>query len=277
MTSDKKRAQKENDKYVEFKGKIEKKSYVNIKQIIKRKNIKEQEQTELQANNFLELLEIFYNYQMKLEPKSETFREIESRTRILLEILRKKERLNIQKDRVSGDELRELESIGNMDKIMILYGTKLLYDYKENKQKSHEIENEFFTSQKDINYAKRLLRIYQEIKITYMDKSNSSDLDNELRKVYCDEKSNCYLFNINTMFGDIVKLLKLTKSNSDLSNCVEKIITKEKEKEEQAQRVILEKQKNKAEQKIKAKNKAEQEKINKLFSKYGRFDIDYFK
>ena len=87
MTTDSNRAKKEKDKFVKLSNKVEKTSYVNIQQIVKRINIKDGELNILDEDKFKELLQNFYNYQMSLEQPKTEFLEIKSKIETLLEIL----------------------------------------------------------------------------------------------------------------------------------------------------------------------------------------------
>ena len=281
MTSDKKRAKEESYKYLKFKGISKKDSYINIQQIIKRENIKEKIYDKIEDTDFIKLLETFYNYQLELEPKSENFNQIEEKIRILLEILKRKENLNIETDDISQDELEILESIGDMNKEMMIYGTKLLSDYEDRKKVSSKIETEFLKGQKERNYAQKILNVYQKIKRIDANKLNSNDLYKILEEIYFSEKSNVHLININVLFEDLNELLKLKKSNVNLIGNIEKVIEIQKKKEEQInaeeRTKMLEKQAKKEQKKqqdqIEAKDNIRK---NKLFDKYGKFDIDYF-
>ena len=229
MTSDKTRAIEEKNKFLRFKGKAKKESYINLQQIIKRKNIKEREQTTLREENFIELLTKFYDYQMNLEPKSEDFMQIKDRIKILLETLKRKQNLSFYTDNISQDELDELYGINNTEKAVKIYGVKLIC-YDKLKPKQHkEIENEFFITQKDKSYFNTLVKIYEDTKKIDTNKLNLQEIENELYKIYYSEKNKNYLINMTNIFEDLAILLRMTKRKEVLIDTVESIVVFQKE------------------------------------------------
>lgn len=202
MTTDKKRSQKEKNKYIKYTGSAVKDSYVNLQHIIKNVNNKEGELSKLQEEEFIELLEKFYDFQISLETPREEFLQIKRKIEILLDLLKVNKKLEIDNS-ITAKMLEDLDNIEDTRKRRKIYGTKLLLSQKVDKRM---LEKEIFNSEKDRNYNEKLIYIYNKLKNINFESINLNDPNNQIRAIYLDFKNKNFLINADQLFSDVAIL-----------------------------------------------------------------------
>ena len=225
MTSNVKRKGKEDFYCIEKR--LKKTSYVNIRQIIETDNIRKGPMGYLDDDEFIGLLESFYDYQINLDVKREAFKQIEGKIKILIEVLKKKRIVNINIDDITIEELDILDKIGNIERAMLLYGTKVSNHFRNKTRIDKEKLNiAFFHNIKEKNYSNALLEIYEKIKSTSRKNKDSDALDAKITEIYENDYNS--VFNKNMLYEDLVILLKLD-NNKILSNKIKKVINMAKD------------------------------------------------
>lgn len=268
MTSDRKRTEREKDKYIKYEGKAVKDSYINLQHIIKTINNKSAELSELEDEKFIKLLERFYNYQMCIKPIRADFFAIKSKIEVLLELLKINKKLAIT-DKIDAQLLNDLSEIKDMKRIKIIYGAKvLLSKYKD----INKVEKECCTQERERLYLKRILELYSNIKNIKLDDMDLSDPNNPLRTIYLDFKNKYYLINVETLFIDAQPLF-----DRETKEKIHKFITNERET--QIKKILLREEKrtikiqNKKEERILKSNYKAKKKIEMQQRKYGDWEF----
>lgn len=269
MTSDRKRAQRENDKYIDSKeGK--KKSYINLQQIIKIKNSRGTEVNRLEEEEFIELLEQFYNYQDDLEVPKQEFLEIKDKLKTLLEILKLNQKLGIE-ETITAKTLDEITCYKGIEKRIKMYATRLMLNSHYDKK---TIQKECFTSEKDRIYSEKLIGIYNDLKEINIEKIDFNDLNNKLRTLYLDFKNKNYLMSADFVFGDLAQLCdgkRREAVNQLLEKERERLVLKQKAEEEKKEA----KEAKEAARKRRAAKYNEKTSYRRYKSKYG--NSEFFK
>ena len=275
MTSDINRAQKEKNKYVKNIGKVVKESYINIQQIVKRSNKFEIPITYLDNDQFYELLQEFYNYQMSLETPKKEFLDIKSKVEVLLELLEFKKRNNIEES-ITREQIDKLSEIKDSRKRKIIYGAEAMLSRK-NEIEGYDVE--FFESERERKYFYKLLEVYDRIKKVDFNKINLNDTNNELRNIYLDVRNNNYLLNINSFFSDISTIIGLTDPKSNGEKVIKTFMRLELERDAMKNKAREEKKATKFEKAAAKKKRAarynEKTKYRRSIAKYG--NSEFFK
>jgi len=276
MTSDVNRAQKEKSKYVKNTGKVIKESYINIQQIVKRSNKLEKPITYLDDDQFLELLELFYNYQNALEPPKEEFLKIKNKIEVLLEVLKFNKQFNID-DSISRKKLDKLESIRDKKKRRMIYGVETLIS---SRNEIDDLDIEFFVSEKERKYFYKLIEVYDKIKNIDFDKLDLKDPNNQIRKIYLDMRNNNYLLNINSLFSDIATIIGLEERDYKKEQSINEFLNLELEREakkvEAKEKKVVRRQEEKEKERGKKQRMKNKRNRKMQESKYGKFDVDFF-
>lgn len=275
MTSDINRAQKEKNKYVKNIGKVVKESYINIQQIVKRSNKFEIPITYLDNDQFYELLQEFYNYQMSLETPKKEFLDIKSKVEVLLELLEFNKRNNIEES-ITREQIDKLSEIKDSRKRKIIYGAEAMLSRK-NEIEGYDVE--FFESERERKYFYKLLEVYDRIKKVDFNKINLNDTNNELRNIYLDVRNNNYLLNINSFFSDISTIIGLTDPKSNGEKVIKTFMRLELERDAMKNKAREEKKATKFEKAAAKKKRAarynEKTKYRRSIAKYG--NSEFFK
>ena len=275
MTSDINRAQKEKNKYVKNIGKVVKESYINIQQIEKRSNKFEIPITYLDNDQFYELLQEFYNYQMSLETPKKEFLDIKSKVEVLLELLEFNKRNNIEES-ITREQIDKLSEIKDSRKRKIIYGAEAMLSRK-NEIEGYDVE--FFESERERKYFYKLLEVYDRIKKVDFNKINLNDTNNELRNIYLDVRNNNYLLNINSFFSDISTIIGLTDPKSNGEKVIKTFMRLELERDAMKNKAREEKKATKFEKAAAKKKRAarynEKTKYRRSIAKYG--NSEFFK
>lgn len=203
MTSDKKRASEDKEKYIKYCGKSVKESYLNLQQIVKVKNNADKSLSVLNQEQFKEILNSFYNYQVKLELQDSNFITIKEKLKILLNMLEMNQTFEINED-INCDTINDMLKYKDIEKIKQIYCTKLMLLPDSNKEK---ILEEGFKTEKARNYAMKILEIYKQINKMDFSKIDLSDQNNPLRNLYFECMNKNYLMGAESIFTDVSTLL----------------------------------------------------------------------
>ena len=272
MTTDGNRAKKEKRKFVKLDKNVEKRSYVNIQQIVKRINMKDCEMNKLDDDEFKELLQTFYDYQMGLKPLKKEFLEIKSKIETLLQILEFNKEFGITTT-TSRHEIDTLASLEDKKKRTMVYCANLIISGNGD---NPDLEDQVFISEKDRRYFEKLLQTYHRIKNLNFDKIDFDNPNNEMRQVYIDLRNENYLINIDTLFKDVSNLFRISGDNDKIGKIIKKFISYEQKREADKDKARKEKRKKQEEQKIANKKKALQikneKRRNRDIAEYGNFD-----
>lgn len=273
MTSDKKRANREKYKFVEHKLMPKKDSYINIQQIVKRVNIKDDIIKQMKQEEFIEVLEEFYNYQIKLKKPQEEFIKIENKVKTLIELLKINQKLNLESREIRYDDLEKYSAINDMKRIHRIYLTELLLRYNG---LENEIKRKCFSEERERIYSKRLLELYGKLREVEYSKVNFDNPNNQIREIYINSKQNNYLINTDTLFYDAIELFKVTEDNPTYSVFIDKFMKHEEARQQEQKNKREQKSKAKIESRNKKKEENSKEKRDKkrasLVEKYGEFD-----
>lgn len=275
MTSDINRALKEKNKYVKNTGKVVKESYINIQQIVRRSNKFEIPITYLDNDQFYELLQEFYNYQMSLETPKKEFIDIKSKVEVLLEVLEFNKKINIEES-VTREQIDKLSEIKDSRKRKIIYGAEVMIAKKD------EIEGydvEFFESERERKYFYKLIEVYDRIKNLDWEKIDLNDMNNEIRSIYLDIRNNNYLLNINSLFSDISTIIGMIAPKSNGEKVIKTFMKLELERDARKNEAREEKKTTKIEKAVAKKKRAarynEKTKYRRSIAKYG--NSEFFK
>lgn len=246
----KKRSKEENYKYIEFNWKTKKKSFVNLQQIINKKNIKDIVVSNMDNTDFYDLLMKFYNYQMSLKPKSKEFERIQKDIETLLVLIEININLKLNKEKINKRQFDIFKNIKNRNQIPNLYKMCLVID---NKVPIHK----YFLSQKQINKCKKIIEVYENIKRINLQDIDLNDNNNELRSLYIKMKSENCLLNMETIFEDLVEVISFIDAyDFGKADILKKFIEKEKKAESEKQ--IIRKLKIKTKKNDRNKNNGNQ-------------------
>lgn len=272
MTTDGNRAKKEKGKFVKLDKNVEKRSYVNIQQIVKRINMKDCEMNKLDDDEFKELLQTFYDYQMGLNPLKKEFLEIKSKIETLLQILEFNKEFGITTT-TSRHEIDTLASLEDKKKRTMVYCANLILSGNSD---NSDLENKVFVSEKDKKYFETLLQTYNRIKNLNFDKIDFNNPNNEMRQVYIDLRNQNYLINIDTLLKDVSNIFSMNSDKDKIGKLIKTFVSFEQKRE-------VEKANAKAEKSEARKNKKIEDHKNFLrrnsqrrrgrdVAKYGNFD-----
>ena len=226
MTSDAKRAKREKEKYIKNSEKSEKDSYINLQQIVRVVNNKERKLKHLKQEDFIEILESFYNYQINLDPQKEDFLEIKGKVKTLLDLLKTNEKVEIDEP-VSAEMLEEYMKIKDSEKRKKIYATKLASLPGADIER---IEMGCFKDARERNYYNKLISLYDTLENMDLSEVDFNDPNNLVRKTYLDIKSRYFFMNVDLLFSDVSILL-----NGDKKIHIERFITSEIEREKKKQ------------------------------------------
>ena len=271
MTSDAKRAKREKEKYIKNSEKSEKDSYINLQQIVRVVNNKERELKHLKQEDFIDILESFYNYQIDLDPQKQDFLEIKEKVKTLLDLLKINEKVEIDEP-VSAEMLEEYMKIKDSEKRKKIYATKLASLPDADIEK---IEMECFKDARERNYYNKLMSLFDTLKNVDFSEIDFNDLNNEVRRIYLDTKNRNFLMNADLLFNDVIYLLENDEAKTNLQTFMK--VEREREKlkkkaEEEKKEAKLEKA---AARKRKAARYNEKNKYRRSISKYG--NSEFFK
>lgn len=275
MTSDANRADKEKNKYVRNTGKVVKESYINIQQIVKRSNKLERPITYISDDQFYELLQQFYNYQMTLEPPKKEFIDIKSKVEVLLEVLEFNKKFNIEES-ITREQIDKLSEIKDSRKRKMIYGAEVMIS-KKNDIKGYNLE--FFESERDRKYFYKLIEVHERIMDVDFDRIDLNDMNNEMRSIYLDIRNSNYLLNINSLFSDVSTIIGITDPKSKGEEVIKTLVRLELEREARKNEAREEKKTIKIEKAAAKKKKAakynEKTKYRRSIAKYG--NSEFFK
>lgn len=254
MTSDKKRASEDKEKYIKYCGKSVKESYLNLQQIVKVKNNADKSLSVLNQEQFKEILNSFYNYQVKLELQDSNFITIKEKLKILLNMLEMNQTFEINED-INCDTINDMLKYKNIEKIKQMYCIKLMLLPDSNKEK---ILEEGFKTEKARNYAMKILEIYKQINKMDFSKIDLSDQNNPLRNLYFECMNKNYLMGAESIFTDVSTLLLNNKKKIS----IDIFLQQERELNLKRQKYKEEKRKGRLQLKInKANGRKEKRKI----------------
>ena len=230
MTTDKERADREDEKYVKISTKVARKSYINIQQIVKRMNVKDASKNRLDDDEFRELLQIFYNYQVNLEPKKQEFLEIKSKIETLLEILKLNEEFNITStiSRKEIDALATLAKVESKIKRKMFYGAFLSITGDIDNQ---NLEEKLFSSGKDRIYFKNIVKTYNMLNCLNLDRIDFNNPNNDIRQMYFKLRNENHLTNVSTLFRDVSTLFSITNKNVKIEKLIGDFLDFEQKRE----------------------------------------------
>lgn len=265
MTTDRKRAENEEGKYLKHSGKNGKDSYVNLQQIVETTNNKESKITRLANEEFIELLESFYNYQMNLEIPQKEFLEIKGKIEVLLDILKKTKESDLD-DIITAELLEDLGNIADIKQRRRVYGAKFLTLKSIDKE---TIEREFLRSEKERVYTEKLIYVYNKLTTVDFEKLDFNDFNNELRIIYNDFRSMNYLVNANILFSDVATLF-----NNNIRNKIYMFIEIEEKRAQIKQQKQASRRENKKNNRRKSESKfANNAKNRRYEKKYGKSEF----
>lgn len=272
MTTDGTRAKKEKGKFVKLDNNVQKTSYVNIQQIVKRINIKDSEMNKLDDDQFKELLQNFYDYQMSLKPPKKDFLEIKSKIETLLEILDFNKEFGIINS-VSRNQIDTLASQRDPKKRRMIYCANLIVSRNID---NPDLEEQVFISEKDRKYFRTLIQLYDRIKNLNFDKIDFNNPNNEMRQVYIKCRNENYLINIDSLLKDVSSIFSMSSDNDKIGKIIKTFISFEQKREVEKANTRAQKSETRRTKKIEAhkaslKRKNKQRR-NELVSKYGNFD-----
>ena len=265
MTSDKRKARE--DKFTKYEGGSIKDSYVNLQQLIKVPNNREEEIDVLDNKKFLELLRKFYNFQINLEEPREEFLNIKEKVEILLELLE----FNIQseiEEPISMDIIEELMKNDSKKR-------KALYETKKNIGNKKSIEIKLSKSERERVYYEKVVALYNRLNSINFDKIDLNNLNNEIRNIYMDFRSKNYLVNVDIIFNDVIFLF----DNIEVKSKLQMFMQLERERAELKKKSEEEKREAKVEKAAAKKERAaryyEKTKYRRSIAKYG--NSEFFK
>lgn len=218
MTSDKKRANREKERFIKYSGKSVKESYLNLHQIVKVKNNADKSLHTLKQEQFREILNSFYNYQIKLKKQNYDFMMIKDKIEILLNLLEINQALEINED-IKYDTIEDMLKYKSSEKIRQMYCTKLMLSPDLDKYK---ILEEGFKTERERNYAIKVLETYEQIRKMDFLKIDLSDLNNPLRNAYFACMNNNYLMGAESIFTDVSTLLLDDAKKATLDNFLQR-------------------------------------------------------
>lgn len=275
MTTDIERANREDKKYVKLSTKVAKKSYINIQQIVKRINVKNAPMNRLDDDEFRDLLQMFYNYQVNLEPKKQEFLEIKSKIETLLEILELNKEFNI----TNTISIKEIDALADLTKVeskikrKMFYGAFLSITGDINNQ---NLEGKLFSNGKDRIYFKNILKAYNMIKCLNFDKIDFNNPNNDIRQIYLKLRNENHLINVSTLFKDVSTLFSITDKDVKIEKLVGDFLDFEQKRETAEIKAKTEKIARKKSERAKnisqERNKRIEEKNKRYEEKYGKFD-----
>ena len=277
MTTDGTRAKEEKDKFVKMTSKVAKTSYVNIQQIVKRINMKDCEMNRLDDDEFRDLLQTFYDYQIDLNPPKKEFLEIKSKIETLLEVLDFNKEFgetnSISRHQISRHQIDTLSSIGDKKKRTMMYCASLIISGNSN---NTELDDKVLTSEKDKKYFEKLLQTYDRIKNLNLDKIDFNNPNNRMRQVYIALRNENYLINIDTLLKDVSNLFGMSGDNIKVGTIIKKFVSFEQKREAEKAKARAEKSETRKKQKIKDHENSLQKKAQNRrardIAKYGNFD-----
>lgn len=275
MTTDKERADREDEKYVKISTKVARKSYINIQQIVKRMNVKDASKNRLDDDEFRELLQIFYNYQVNLEPKKQEFLEIKSKIETLLEILKLNEEFNITStiSRKEIDALATLAKVESKIKRKMFYGAFLSITGDIDNQ---NLEEKLFSSGKDRIYFKNIVKTYNMLNCLNLDRIDFNNPNNDIRQMYFKLRNENHLTNVSTLFRDVSTLFSITNKNVKIEKLIGDFLDFEQKREIAEIKAKTEKIARKKSERAKnisqKRNKRIEEKNKRYEEIYGKFD-----
>lgn len=217
MTTDKKRAWREKEKYIKYTGKAEKDSYVNLQHIVKVINNKEREIDKLEDEKFIDLLEKFYNFQINLNPLKKEFLKIKSKIETLIDLLKINKNLGINEE-ITAELLEDFEKIDYKQKRERIYKAKLSLSHNINPKK-------LFSDEKERVYNEKLKYLYNKLRTVNFDGLDFDNPNNELRNIYMDFRRKNFLVNVDLLFLDAGFLF-----DDDMRSKIYKFIEIEKDK-----------------------------------------------
>lgn len=221
MTSDKKIASKNKEKFIKYYGKSVKESYLNLQQVVKVKNNADKSLSFLKQEQFKEILNSFYNYQIKLEKQDFTFLMIKERIEILLNLLEINQDLGIKED-IDYKTIKDMLQYKNVKKIRQMYCIKLMLSPYLDKYK---ILEKGLKRERERNYAMKVLEIYEQINNMDFSTINLSDQNNPLRKLYFECMNKNYLMGAESILTDVSTLLL----NNEKRTILDSFLQSEKE------------------------------------------------
>lgn len=272
MTTDGNRAKKENGKFIKLTSKVEKTSYVNIQQIVKRINMKDCEMNKLDDDEFKELLQTFYDYQTGLKPPKKEFLEIKSKIETLLQILEFNKEFGITTV-TSRHQIDTLASLEDKKKRTMIYCANLIvFGNGDNP----DLKEQVFTSEKDRNYFEKLLQTYHRIKNLDFDQIDFNNPNNDMRQVYIALRNENYLINIDTLLKDVSSIFSISSDNNKIGKMIKTFVSFEQKREAERAKARAEKSETRKKQKIENHRNSLQRKAQRRragdVAKYGNFD-----
>ena len=228
-----------NKQFIPYEGESDKKSYVNIYNIVEQKNyIREEYQDDMSDQAFARLLESFIKYQESLPEPNEKFKLIGEKVKTLLKILKINMKVGLFND-VDIEQVDALSAIRKKKSFQAVYIASLSLNLTRALQKNER----YLYGKMDKEYFRNLVKLYRVVSDTDLSNIDLNDENNKLRQISLYIKEINFLNSISVM-QDLCVLLSTKPDQKWKVDLIKRFIELEERRQAETINKIADKYQN---------------------------------